>query len=136
MHRRGFTLLEILIIVAILVILVTMSVPIYTQYLLRSDLANAVQLASQGIERARLLAQSGQNADAWGFSASGVLFRGTSYNARNPYFDELYHMPDTIQASGIQVVVFDRITGQPSVTGDMIFTTYDRSAHVTIAQNY
>ncbi len=134
--RRGFTLMEILVVIAILVVLVAMSVPIYTQYLLRSDLANAVQLTSQGLARARLLAQSGQNADNWGYTSSGVLFRGVSYGNRNPAFDEYYHIPDTVERTGIEMVVFERLTGAPSITGDMVFSTYDQTARVTISQNY
>jgi Tfp pilus assembly major pilin PilA len=134
--RRGFSLIELLIIIGILVVLVAMSLPVYTQYLVRSDLGIAAQLINQGLARARLLAVSGQQADSWGLAASGVVFRGSNYALRDPQYDELFTIPEHVTATGITVVIFEELTGRPSQTGSIIFQSYGQQSEVFIDEHF
>lgn len=119
--RSGFSLVEMLIIVAIIAILSGVVIPLFHNYQSKNDLYTSVSQITQALNRAKLLAESGKNSGAWGYNATnGVLFAGKSYASRDASYDELYDTPSTITASGITEVVFDQLTGRPSQTGSMI----------------
>ena len=91
--RPAFTAIEIITALGILTLATGLSVPMYRQYVVRSDLEIARQNIAQGLERAKYLSQVAMNDSQWGFSTDsvpgrGVLFMGTSYAARNTDFDE------------------------------------------------
>jgi len=119
--RKSFTAMEVLIVASIIVVMAALSVPVYRQYLIRSDLDIAQEQTEQALRRALILSQAGEHAAQWGVSVpDGILFRGSSYEGRNPDHDELFHLPPTITVIGIQEVAFSPLDGVPSVTGDII----------------
>ncbi|MDB4978881.1 MAG: hypothetical protein JWM56_1067 [Candidatus Peribacteria bacterium] len=128
--------MELLVIIGILVTLAAMTIPVYTQYLVRSDLKNANQIVSQGLARAKLLAVSGQNADSWGFAASGVIFRGKSFATRDTSYDQLFLIPANVTATGVLVVVFAQLTGYPSKSGNIILQSYGLQSQVSVTRDY
>lgn len=120
-NRSGFALLEVLLVVAILGIIAVFSFPMLRKFQIRSDLFNTSETITQGIARARLLAQSGKENSAWGFSIEhGTLFKGDSYDERDPAYDELYTSPSTIALSGTTEVYFDPLTGKPNAPGSIV----------------
>lgn len=124
MLRRGFTLPEVLLVIAILAVLGGVSVPMYRDFQIRSDLDSSTEQVTQGLARARLKAQAGEQDSAWGFYVpAGVLFRGTSYQDRDPVQDETYPMPSTITFSGPTEISYSKLTGVPSQTGAITLTT-------------
>ncbi|MDD5469202.1 MAG: prepilin-type N-terminal cleavage/methylation domain-containing protein [Candidatus Peribacteraceae bacterium] len=126
-HRCGFTAIELLLVLGILAVTAGLSMPMYRQYLIRSDLEVSRQNISQGLQRARFLAQVAMNDSAWGFSTDGlpgrgILFMGGSFATRNAEYDEYYSIPVTIAVSGLTEVTFSKITGQPSAMGTITLT--------------
>ncbi len=120
MLRRGFALLEVLLVVAIIGAAAGIGVPLYRDYQVRTDLNLATEQVTQGLARARLLAQSGQNDDSWGFYVpGGVLYKGTSYEFRDTAFDEFYPMPSTITTSDLLEVNYSKVQGVPNITGEV-----------------
>lgn len=132
MRRPGFSLTELLVIIGILLTLTAMSVPLLTQYLVRSDLSLAAQLTRQGLARARLLSRAGERGSSWGYAGSGVVFLGTSYADRDPAHDELFLLPASVTVSGLSTVSFQQITGLPSQTGEFILTSYSVVRRVSV----
>jgi len=125
--RSGFTAIELLLTLGLITVSAGMAVPVYRQYLIRSDLEIARQNISQGIQRAKFLSQVAMNDSSWGFSTDalpgrGVLFMGDSYATRNAEFDEEYSIPQTIAISGLSEVSFSKITGRPEETGTIVLT--------------
>jgi prepilin-type N-terminal cleavage/methylation domain-containing protein len=115
MKHSGLTLVEILLVVAIIGLLSTFTIPLYREYQIRNDL---------NVARARVLSESSQNDTGWGFYVpAGVLYKGSSYAKRDPKFDELYAMPSTIKTAGLFEVSYSKIKGVPSATGSIILTT-------------
>ncbi len=124
MLRPGFTFLEVLLVISILGIMTMGAVPTYRDFLIRSDLDNSTAQVTQGLGRARLLAQSNKEDSAWGFYVpAGILFKGENYGTRDTIFDEVYPMPSTITAEGPTEIVYSRLVGVPSATGTIILTT-------------
>lgn len=124
MRRSGFSIIEMVLVLGVVSVMTGISVPIYRDYQIKSDLNLATEQVSQGIERARLLSQSATQDSGWGFFVpQGVLYRGESYIARDPSFDETYSMPSTIKVNGLLEVAFSPISGDPTETGQIQLTT-------------
>ena len=122
--RRAFTLIEVLLVIGLVSFLTGISMPMYRNYQIRNDLSNAAEQVGQAIGRAKLLSQSGHDDAEWGYSAvHGVLYKGRSYETRDPAYDEVYPMPDTIAATGLIDLWFSKLDGRPSATGTIVLTT-------------
>lgn len=129
MLRRGFALLEVLLVVGIVGAVAGVGIPMYRDYQIRNDLNLATEQVTQGLARARLLSQAAQDDDSWGFYApAGVLYKGDSYATRDQAFDETYPMPSTIKINGLFEVNYGKIAGTPDATGQITLTTINDDA--------
>jgi hypothetical protein len=124
MRKPGFTIIEILLTFGILTIVAGASIPLYHNYQVRSDLGVAEDVVLQGIYRARVLTQTGQEDDVWSYNiGSGVVFKGTNYVGRDTAYDELFVVPESVIISGVASISFSRVYGVPSPTGDVVLTS-------------
>lgn len=134
--RRGFTALELLLTVSILISVLAFAIPTYREYQVRNDLLTATDQVSQALGRAQLRAQAGEQGKAWGYSVSErTLFGGDSFATRDPFYDEIYPIPQTIGTSGLNEVTFTRLTGIASATGTIVLTSLlgeERDVHILI----
>lgn len=120
-NQKAFTAVETLLAIGIIAATAGISVPMYRNYQIRTDLDTVAQQTIQGLRRAQLLAQTGEHDISWGYYIQeGVLFAGEAYVVRNTDFDEVYPVPSTVNTSGLSEVVFSRIDGVPDRTGDII----------------
>lgn len=119
--QNGFTLLEILLVVALIVAVAGLSVPIYQSFQVTNDLDIAVNTIAQSSRRAQILAESGQGDKNWGVymdSTKIVVFRGDAYSGRpqeDQDVDEEFEVPVTITIPQSEVV-FSKISGDPNTT--------------------
>ncbi len=124
MLRRGFALLEILLVVSILGMLGGVSIPMYRDFQIRSDLDSSTEQVTQGLARARLKAQAGEMDSSWGFYIpAGILFKGETYETRDATYDEAFPMPSTITSTGPTEITYSKLIGAPSATGSITLTT-------------
>ncbi len=127
MRRFGFALIEMILVIGIMGVVGGMAIPLYRDYQIRNDLNLATEQVTQGLARARLLAQSGQDDSGWGFYVpAGVLYKGDSYIGRDSSYDETYPMPSTIMAAGLSEVSYARLAGTPSGTGSITLIALNR----------
>ena len=122
MSHRGFTAVEVLLTLGIVAVTAGISMPLYRTYQLRSELDTAIEQAKHALERAQVLARAGQNDSMWGYATQeGILFQGEAFAIREPQSDEAYIVPASVEVLGLTEVVFQRVTGEPLVGGEIIF---------------
>lgn len=128
----GFTLFEVLTIVAILIILALMAVPYFRSFEKEADLINSVEEIINTLRLVQSKTLASEGPDQWGvrFTTSTdpheyTVFRGESYNLRQPSFDETYQLPANVEiyeanlTGGEAEVVFDRLVGTTNQWGTM-----------------
>lgn len=113
-NKKGFTLLEVFLSIAILGIIAGIGFPFYMGLQTRTDLQTATIIASQTLRRAQSLSQAMDQGSDWGVhveTGSIIMFKGTTYELRDDSFDEIYTISPLISAMGSHDVVFERMTG-------------------------
>lgn len=124
--QKGFTLLEVLLSLAVIGFISGISIPVYQSFQVRNDLDIAAVTYAQTLRRAQILSQAVDGDIAWGvyiISGSITLFRGNSYIGHDSSFDEVFEMPNSITPSGITEIVFTKFTGLPQTTGTVTLTS-------------
>ena len=117
---KGFTLLELLLSVALLGALAGLSLPVYRTLISKNDLDIAADTVAMSLRRAQLLSQAVSGDSAWGVkvqNGSVTLFKGAAYAGRDADFDETFTVPPTIGVSGTSEIVFTKFTGYVPTTG-------------------
>jgi prepilin-type N-terminal cleavage/methylation domain-containing protein len=125
-NQQGFTLIEMLLCMSILVVLVGLSLPFYQSFQSRSDLAATAQQVAETIRRAQTYAQGVSSDAAWSveFQAGSVtLFQGTSYAGRNTSYDEVVTLPGSVSLSGSSEVQFTKLSGMPNAPVSVTLTS-------------
>ena len=126
-NNKGFTLIEILLSIIIIVVIAGFYIPIYQNFQVRNDLNLAATTVAQTLRRAQVLAQASDGNTTWGVrleTGSITLFKGSNYISRDISYDEFFNMATTIDSSsGIEEIVFAKFTGKPSITGNIILGT-------------
>lgn len=133
---KGFTLLEVLLSVAIVGIMFGISAPVYQSLQVRNDRDVALSTVTQTLRRAQLLSQAVDSDLTWGVkvqTGSIVLFKGAAYASRISGFDETFDLPASLTPSGLSEVVFSKMTGLPQQTGTLtLSTTTNEAKTITI----
>ena len=128
MNKSGFTLLELLLSIAIISIIAGAGAPIYANLQTRSDLSTAAQIVAQSARRAQTRAWANDGDSAWGINiAAGVvtIYQGSSYLARNTAWDETLSISSSIQLSGDLDYNYSQIFGLPDAAGSLTLISLD-----------
>lgn len=123
---RAFTLLEILIVIGIIGVLASLTLPWGMDFYKSQQLASESQAILQVLRRAQSRAMFQESDSGFGVYFSGnryVLFKGSSFAGRDSQFDEIFDLPAVVVPAGLAEVVFSKMEGKPSVTGDIILTS-------------
>ena len=124
-NHNGFTLIEVLIVMAMMAIVGAIALPISVDYQQRNDLDVAQVSFVQSIRRAQQLSMSGEGDSQWGVTANSgniVIFKGNTYATRDATYDENYDISTAIVASGQIEYDFAKVSGLPAQTGSATFT--------------
>ncbi len=136
MCSKGFTLLETLLVIALIALIFVAGMPVYLSLLFRNDLSIGQNTTASLMRRAQLLSQGVDGDGRWGIkiqSGSITLFKGTSYASRDTSKDEIHELPSSITPSVVQEIVYTKFTGLPSTTGILTFTaSNNETSTVTI----
>lgn len=134
-EAEGFSLLELLLVLAVIAVLAGFSIPLWRNLQVKNDLDVAVVTIAQTLRRAQVLAQAVDADSGWGVkvqSGSIVLFLGNTYAARNTAFDETFTLQSTVTPSGVSEVDYAKFSGLPGTTGAVTLTSEQDSKTIII----
>jgi len=120
---KGFTLIELILVIATITVLAAISVPVYSLLQVRNDLDVATNTTVQTLRRAQVLSQGVDGDTSWGVKLQQTditLFKGISYALRDTNFDEVYTLSGNVTPSGVSEVVFSKLLGNPNTTGTLV----------------
>ena len=117
-NQQGFTLIELMIVIAIIAILMSYAIPAYRDYTVRAKVGEGVQLASAAKQAVSETFQSegtlpGDNTAAGLTAAANIT--GTNVASVD------------VQANGVIEVTY---TDEPAITGDIVILTPDTTTSV------
>lgn len=133
--QQGFTLLEVILSLAIVAILTGASLPVYRTLMTKNDLDVATVTVAQSLRRAQTLSVAVDGDTNWGVkiqSGSITLFKGTSYALRDSTYDETFAIPGTITTGGVSETIYSKLFGAPQTTGTVTLTTDNDSSSITL----
>ncbi|MEK7122875.1 MAG: type II secretion system protein [Patescibacteria group bacterium] len=122
---RGFTLIEIILSLALLTVIAGASFITSRTLIIDADLDAAVIAFVEGVRGAGMRSRGSDGDNQWGVSAQSgniILFKGTSFAARDTTYDAITTIPTTITPSGTTEIVFAKLTGLPTSTGTLTLT--------------
>lgn len=132
---RGFSLLELLLSVALIGVIAAFSIPVYLNMQVKNDLDIAAVTVSQTLRRAQVLSQAVEGDISWGVkiqTGSITLFKGTSYAARDSSFDETFSINANLSSSGVLEEVYTKFYGMPGTAGSITLSSPNDSRIITI----
>lgn len=121
----GFTLTELLLSIAIITLLVSLSLPVYATFQTRNDLDLTAQTIAQMLRRTQIYSRGVNGDSQWGLAiqaGSAVVFKGASYAARDSAYDETVSIPGSLSTGGLTEITFTKLDGAPSTTGTITLT--------------
>lgn len=112
-------MIEILLVVSILAFLTLFSLPFYLRFMQTNDMSIAEQMVKQQINRAQVLAISGEGDSGWSVhvgSGTVTVYKGASYTSRDTSFDEVVSLPGGVTISATTDLTFAKLTGIAATT--------------------
>ncbi len=128
MFKKGFTLVEIILAITIIIFLAGLVVPTGIRFYQTQQLDTATDGIIQALRRAQLKAMSQGDNNFGVYVGSGqtgqyFLFTGNSYENRTD--EEIFGASNNISFSGVSEVLFSKTQGKPTITGtgdDIVLT--------------
>jgi hypothetical protein len=133
--KQGFLIVEVLMILILFIIISGLFAPLTINFYRSGQINAHVDGVSIALRRAQIKSLNSEDDSAFGFyidSEKYILFKGAEYKSRDESYDEIFYLPDGLTVSGLDEVGFDRITGIPSDTGDIILMFGNKSQTVSI----
>lgn len=133
---RGFSLIEIIITLAVLSILASISLGAYQLFAVKSELEISAGTVVQALRQAQFSAQAMENDSAWGVKFENgkiTVFSGTSFGSRDSAKDKVLGLAKNINFGSITEVVFNKFSGQVTMPGSISIS--NKSGTKTITYN-
>ncbi|MDD4409254.1 MAG: prepilin-type N-terminal cleavage/methylation domain-containing protein [Candidatus Pacebacteria bacterium] len=134
---KGFTILELLLSVAMIAVLAAASVPLYSIYRSRGSVDSSSSIAVNSLRSAIIFSTSGKANSQWGvhFEKGKItIFKGDSFSSRDISYDKVVTLEDDVTFSGINDVYFNN-KGLPSQTGLVTVSYGQDSRDISIGQS-
>jgi len=133
--KIGFTLLELILVVALISITSAIVAPVYFSAKSADDLDNSANALASSLRKAQLLSMAVEGDSSWGvklINENVVIFKGVDYLSRDSAWDEIFKVNKNIKNSGLDEVVFSKLYGQPNLNGDIYLTDGNKNKILNI----
>jgi type II secretory pathway pseudopilin PulG len=127
-NRSGFTLIEVMLVIGLTIAVAAVALPSPARFVFSRQAAVVADELAGSFRKAQGYAMSGKGGPAWGVAIRDgriVLFQGGSYASRDASYDETYAIPERVDVSGLDEVVFVGPSGHPSATPEMTIAWKD-----------
>lgn len=135
-RRAGaFTLIEFLIAVAIIFGIGALGLFIGMDFYKTYSLNSERQIALGVLQKTRNLSMANINEKKHGVyldTDKYTIFQGENYSSRDSAYDEITYIDPAINKDGLQEIVFEQLTGNPSAVGNIILSHKTRSITISI----
>ncbi len=124
-QMKGFTMIEFLLVMGILLLVSALSFPLYNNWLPRTVLSSVQAELLQSIREVQALSRGGKEQSRYGLyfdsvNNSYLAYQGDDYVSRDPDYDRLVNLENNISLAldwGGAELNFATSTGAPSATG-------------------
>lgn len=133
--QKGFTLIEVLLVVSMIAIVAGFSSVVYNHYQQSNQLTLSVEILSQALYTAQLNSKSAKNDSVWGVKIQSediVVFQGQDFETRDTSNDMIFDIPVVITKSGLEEIVFEKFSGDPQSTGEIFLSNSQKSETVRV----
>ncbi len=133
--KKAFTLFELLLSMSLIAIIFVMSVPLYQNFLYRSEIDDAVNIYYKSLKMAQSYSEDGFYDTSWGVAFSNyevIVFSGSSFTGRNATFDRAWSIGNRFTVTGVTEVVFNKLHGTPNTTGAINITNNGITKTITV----
>ncbi len=133
--KVGFTLIEMLLVMALMGIILALTTPIYSLFQTKNDLDLATESIKTALYRAQTLSRNMTGDGTWGVYIQNediILFKGTSYSLSDPNFDEITKMSTRVVTSGTTEIIFNKLTGEPQNIANIELSIDNETKTITI----
>ncbi len=123
----GFTLLELVLVVALIGLVSFFSLSLGSGFLWRTDLSDGQYITVLNMRRAQLLAETAVEDSDWGVHIENnilILFKGNDFSTRDGIFDEEYNLNSVVVTDPVDLI-YHKFSGQP----------YQNSSEVSLTSN-
>jgi len=142
-YKKGFTLVEISVIIVILIVLISISASIFLLFNKESSLSSNTEEIINTLREAQNKSLASEGASRYGVYFDNtsspnqyILFKGSDYTdpSRDISFDQINDLSDNIEINSINLsdegseVVFERLTGIANQTGSISLRLKDNPA--------
>lgn len=133
----GFTLIELVIAFGVVLILITVSISLTVNFSNNQDLDDATYQLISLLRQAQNKAMAVEDDSNFGVLISNlefVLFKGVNYVGRDPVFDFTVQVPDNLNISGPNEIVFAKLNGLPNTLANITISNTSQSNTIEINQ--
>lgn len=116
-NKKGFTLVEMLLVLSLMSFVITFAVPIYRSFQQRNTLRYTTELIASQIRTAQLNSQAAIEDDTWGIRFNPgqiVVFKGNDFVSRDVDFDLITNISPQIILNGVTEITFAKFSGDIS----------------------
>ncbi len=128
---RGFTIIELLLVILIVSIITLMSASFYSRFLTQNAVDNTREQLVGSFRKAQTYSMMGKQNGVWGVRYTLSPKKITLYLTGSSAFDESYNVNDNITVTVFDIA-FAKITGLPSSTANITISGGDNTKTITI----
>jgi len=113
-NKSGFTLVELIVVVALLTIIATTAAVFNSQWYLQNNLESAKNMMISSIRKAQSYSISKKNGLTWGVCLTGKTIRMFGGSCASPTIKDDYNLPNNVSITGLSTVTFSLFRGEPN----------------------
>lgn len=137
MKKRGFTIIELLVVIGILSVILVSGFSLYKVWQNRSSTSDAESIVLSALREASSMANLGSNDSKWGIKYLPnklVVFSGPSYISRNTSHDKFFELPTGVSLSGLDELTFEKFTGLPQSTSSIVISYGEETSQINVSE--